>query len=213
MIIAAQRVCTLVAALLLVACASTAPERAEPAPESSNAASAILDNPLLDGLFVAPGSDFSHYTQLLVTELQLDDWRRPGVELPLKAMNTDDRRFFREQYVSALVHYLIADGSYSLSTEPGPDVLRLDASLHQRIRTPEGVTNPSDPRAIVVMLLNLEFYDSTSGELLATLTDRQAIGRVGQRDNNPVAAAQVRRAFSYWMQTLKEELDLLRGLN
>lgn len=198
--------------LLLAACASAPPER-EPSAESSVAASEVLDNPLLDGLFVAPGADFSRYTELLVTELQLDDWHRRNAQLPLKAMNSDDRRFIREQYVEALVHYLIADGGYSLSTEPGSQVLRLDASLHQRVRTPEGVTDPSDPRALVVMVLNVEFYDSASGQLLATLTDRQAVGRVGQRDNNPVAAAQVRRAFSDWMQTLREELDSLRSSN
>lgn len=207
------RLCIVVVVLLLTACASVPPEQVEADPESPAAATEILDNPLLDGLFVAPGTDFSGFTELLVTELYLDDWHRPGVQLPLKAMNSNDRRFFREQYVGALVHYLIADGSYSLSTEPGPQVLRLDGSLHQRIRMPEGVSDPSDPRALVVMLINLELYDSTNGDLLATLTDRQPVGRVGQRDNNPVAAAQVRRAFSYWMQTLRQELDELRSLN
>lgn len=201
------------ASLLLVACASAPPEPAEPSSESSFAGSQILDNPLLDGLFVAPGTDFSGFTELLVTELDLDDWHRSGTRLPLKAMNSDDRRFFREQYVKTMVHYMIADGGYSLSTDVGSKVLRLDASLHQRIRVPEGVADPSDPRALVVLLLNIELVDSTSGQLLATFTDRQPVGRVGQRDNNPVAAAQVRRAFSYWMQTLREELDLLRGSN
>lgn len=209
---AVGRLCVIMLLLHLAACASAPPERMEQAPaETSLAASEVLDNPLLDGLFVAPGADFSRYTELLVTELQLDDWHRPGVQLPLKAMNSDDRRFFREQYVGALVHYLVADGGYSLSIEPGAQVLRLDASLHQRVRLPEGVSDPLDPRALVLMVLNLEFYDSSSGDLLATLTDRQPIGRVGQRDNNPVAAAQVRRAFSLWMQTLREELDELRS--
>lgn len=206
------RLCAILVILHLAACASAPPEPVEPSPaESSLAASEVLDNPLLDGLFVAPGADFSGYTELLVTELQLDDWHRPGVQLPLKAMNSDDRRFFREQYVGALVHYLVADGGYALSTESGPQVLRLDASLHQRVSTPEGVSDPSDPRTLVLMVLNVEFYDSASGDLVATLTDRQPIGRVGQRDNNPVAAAQVRRAFSFWMRTLREELDELRS--
>ncbi len=208
-----RRLSVVVVVSFLAACASAPPEPVELPPESSLAGSEVLDNPLLDGLFVAPGTNFSRFSELLVTELQLDEWHRPGLQLPLKAMNTNDQRFVREQYVEAMVHHMIADGGYSLSTEPGPQVLRLDASLHQRIRMPEGVANPSDPRALVVMLLNIEFFDSTSGQLLATLTDRQPVGRVGRRNKNPVAAAQVRRAFSYWMQTLREELDALRSSN
>src|SRR5690625_5406523 len=50
---------------------------------------------LLDGVFVAPGVDFSHYRYLLVTDLNLDQWRPAGQDLPLKAMNREDRKSTR----------------------------------------------------------------------------------------------------------------------
>lgn len=167
---------------------------------------------LLDGLFVAPGVDFSGYQYLLVTDLNLDQWRPMGQDLPLKAMNRDDRTFFQREYAQALVHYLVADGAYELALESGEHVLQVDAQLHQTTLSEHageqmGVT---DPRDMAVIVLSLELYDSLSGRLLATVTDRQLIGTVANHNTSPLTPVQVRRAFSTWMEYLRNNLDDLR---
>jgi hypothetical protein len=195
-------------AMVVTGCA-TGPEPISPETEPD----AITANDyLLDGVFVAPGVDFSVYNRLLVTDLNLDEWRPPGQDLPLRAMNRNDRAFFREEYVGALVHYLVADGAYELALEPGEDVLLVDASLHQSTLSREASEQMglTDPRETAVIVLSLELYDSVSGRLLATVTDRQPLGRGANHGTSPLTPMQVRRAFSEWMQYLREELDELR---
>lgn len=198
--------------LLLAACA-TAPEQ-EPATSHAepDPGEVLLDNPMLDGVFVVPGVDFSHYGQLLVTDLKLEHWHPEGNDqLPLKDMDSRERSFVREEYTGALVHYLVADGAYQLSLEPGPDVLRVEASLHQALQSSGERQRREDPRDLVMALLNLELYDSESGRLLATITARESLGRAGNRNASRLSAAQIRRAFSQWMSYVRAELDELTG--
>lgn len=191
---------------LLAACATT-PEELE-----SDRPVAALDQHLLDGVFVAPGADFSRYTRLLVTDLNLDEWRPEGSDLPLQAMNRNDRQFFREEYVGALVHFLVSDGSFQLSMEVGPEVLLVDASLHQSTLGSEHGqgSRALDPRDMAVIVLKLELYDSVSGRMLATIIDRQPLGRAASQSASPLTAAQMRRAFSHWLLMLREELNTLQ---
>lgn len=194
--------------LVLSGCATSAKQM----PGEGEAPVAHQEDYLLDGLFVAPGVDFSGYRYLLVTDLNLDQWRPAGQDLPLKAMNRDDRAFFQREYAQALVHYLVADGAYQLALEPGEDVLQVDARLHQTTLSQKtgaqmGVT---DPRAMAVIVLGLELYDSHSGRLLATVTDRQLIGAAADQNSSPLTPVQVRRAFSTWMQFFRSSLDDLR---
>src|SRR5690625_5627479 len=71
--------------LVITGCA-TGPDEV---PEDTGLSVVSEEEYLLDGVFVAPGVDFSHYRYLLVTDLNLDQWRPAGQDLPLKAMNRD----------------------------------------------------------------------------------------------------------------------------
>src|SRR5690625_7174436 len=97
-------------------------------------------------------------------------------------MNRDDRSFFQREYAQALVHYLVADGAYELALEPGEDVVQVDAQLRQTTLSPGAAEQMgvNDPRAMAVIVLGLELYDSLSGRLLAPVTDRYLIGSVHQ---------------------------------
>src|SRR5690625_6335987 len=79
--------------LVITGCA-TGPDEV---PEDTGLSVVSEEEYLLDGVFVAPGVDFSHYRYLLVTDLNLDQWRPAGQDLPLKAMNRDDRSFFQRE--------------------------------------------------------------------------------------------------------------------
>lgn len=198
----------LVLVLLITACATGL----EQVPEEGALSVVSEEDYMLDGVFVAPGVDFSGYRYLLVTDLNLDQWRPLGQDLPLQAMDRDDRTFFQREYAQALVHYLVADGAYELALEPGENALQVDARLHQTTLSQQaaeqmGVT---DPRAMAVIVLSLELYDSLSGRLVATVTDRQLIGTAANHNTSPLTPVQVRRAFSMWMEYLRNNLDDLK---
>ncbi len=148
--------------LLMVGCASTSgtQENAEPSePGQDDSIAAPLDDPMLDGVFVVPGVDFSGYQSLLVPELNLDQWRPPGRELPLKELNRNDSQFFRQTYSESLVHALVMNGDYALAMSPAPGVLEVDGQLRQAVQAvDESSTNA--PRGTIVMLLTLDLYDS-----------------------------------------------------
>ncbi len=202
----------LLLSLLLVGCASTpeTQEGAEPSEtEQADAEAAPLDDPMLDGVFVVPGVDFSGYGSLLVPALNLEQWRPAGRELPLKELNRNDRQFFRQSYTESLVHTLVMNGDYALAVSPGADVLEVRGQLRQSVQAAEEGAS-SSPRGTIVMLLTLDLYDSESGDLVATMTSRQPIDRSLNERNSPLTGMQVQRAFLEWMRWFREELDSLR---
>ncbi len=203
--------------LLMVGCASTpeAPEDEESteaervSSEQADSEPAPLDDPMLDGVFIVPGVDFSGYGSLLVPALNLDQWRPAGRELPLKELNRNDRQFFRQTYTESLVHTLVMNGDYALAVSPGEGVLEVRGQLRQSVQAAEEGSS-SSPRGTIVMLLTLDLYDSESGDLVATMTSRQPIDRSLNERNSPLTGMQVQRAFLEWMRWFREELDSLR---
>lgn len=170
-----------------------------------------LPDPSLDGIFVAPGVDFSRYRRLLVTDLDLSRWQSQANTDNLVRLNRDQRQFLREEYTQALVHYLVADGSYELSLEPEAGVLRIDTHIQQGLQRLRA--NPQQPaEPFVVMLIQMELYDARSGQFLASLTDRRAVGRLADRAKPRLAERQIARSFSDWMEWLREQLDQLRAV-
>lgn len=197
---------------LLWGCAS-APERDADDVTGDEAAPTladdVFDDPMFDGVYIVPGVDFTRYERLLVTELNLDQWRPQGRELPLAELNRNDQSFFRQQYTNAMVHHMMARGGYELSLDPGRDVLRVDGRLRQSVQQPLTASREA-PRGSIVMVLTLDLIDSATGQMVATLTSRQPIDRSMNERNSPVTAMQVSRAFSEWIEWFREELDDLR---
>lgn len=184
--------------------------RRDDSPPADRARSALPD-PALDGVFVAPGVDFSRYRRLLVTDLDLSLWQSQADTESLVRLNRDQRQFLREEYTQALVHYLVADGGYQLSLEPEEGVLRIDTRIQQGLQLLRA--NPQQPaEPFIVMLIQMELYDARSGRFLASLTDRQAVGRLTDRAKPRLAERQIARSFSDWMEWLRKQLDQLRAV-
>lgn len=198
----------------LQACTTTE-ETPEPAAEDTEAAAegsslpeeAWLD-PRLDGVFVVPGVDFSHYQALLAPALNLDQWSPVGQELPLPELNRNDEQFIRQTYTETLVHTLVMQGGYELAIEPGPGVLEVRAQLQQGLQASgQGAL----PRGAVVMLLTLNLHDSESGELVAALSQRQPLARSLNERASQLTAMQIQQAFLDWMEWFRRELNALRA--
>lgn len=191
---------------------TTSPEKdSDSSSDNTDTAQAqtVFDDPFFDGVYVVPGVDFSRYDALMVTELDLEQWRPQGRELPLEELNRNDQQYFRQEYSEAVVHYLVAQGGFELSLDAEPNVLRVDANLRQTLQPPldEG---RAAPRGSIIMLLTLELVDSSTGQLVGTLSNRQAIDRSMNERNSPLTTMQVSEAFAQWMRWFRGELNELR---
>lgn len=205
--------------VLLTSCSSQPHQ-----PESANAEKIVDQAPpraesiYMDGTFVVPGVEFSRYKKLIVADLDLGNI---DVELPGSwngnktwALGEDEKRFFREEYIQAVVVNLIADGAYTTALTAADDVLLLKAKI---IRiAPLSSENPAAAKTLAAynessasMTIAMELYDSVSGNLVGTVTDTRDLGRIWDENSGPSTRLQVNLAFSFWLKFLRSELDQL----
>lgn len=183
---------------------------------------------LIEGFFVAPGINFAHYNQVIITDLKLDNIR---IEQPASnakqakqnsaktlsglVLSADDKQFYRSQYVAAVINNLIADGAYATSIDTGNQVLLLRAAIVKIIPPVTQVesTSRQDIQAYAEKLgavtITIELFDSQTQQLLATLTDTRELGSFLQNDNRLTYNNQVQLAFDYWLGYIRLELNEL----
>ncbi len=125
------------------------------------------------------------------------------------------KRLFREAVVEALTK----DDGYELTTEPGPDVLRITASLIDlvvSVPTERGGRQDVYTRSYGMVSLIIELRDSQSGEILARAGDRRDPTRdtsAGLARVSPVfVRSDTRRLFRHWGDLLRERLDAIRAM-
>lgn len=107
--------------------------------------------------------------------------------------------------------------SYQLVTEPGPDVLALQAELIDLVvkAPPQSTTGTSwvFVQSAGELTLVAELHDSVSGATLARIADRRAVqspgtGAGGLYYSTPVTNwNDLKRVFSTWARSLREALD------
>ena len=122
-------------------------------------------------------------------------------------------------FQEAVVEVLTQDDGYELTTEPGPDVLRITASLIDLVvRVPTEMTGRQDvyTRSYGLVTLVLELRDSQSGEILVRAADRRDPTRDTSASLASVNTALVRsdtnRLFRHWADLLRERLDAFREM-
>lgn len=202
-------------------CSITKPHEKEAALKANQAGLSAVENSRFDGTFVAPNASFSQYKKLLVQQLDLSDVkiRRSSSDkindTPWE-LNDEDRRYYQEKYSEALTNNLIADGRFSTAMQAGADVLLIQAKVLEIAPLASKDDQQGRPTLMKVysegmgtMTLELSLIDSTSGNLLAIITDRRDLGRIWEENNRATNNIQVRLAFNQWLRNLRTELDRL----
>lgn len=201
------RFCCVFFALLAVAGCSTSSSEKTPA---STVAEVVSE----DGFFVVPGADFARYNGIILPELQLDAVNGAGGVV--RALSDDEKLFFREHYLSALIHHFIADGGYTTSLDVGREVMTVRAAIERIAPVQLDVTGNAQARAIEryqnevnSLTLKIELVDSLSNVLLARLVMTGAIG-IPREDGNWMANnAQIATLFDQALATLRTQLNAL----
>lgn len=184
----------------------------------------VVEKSSFDGTFVAPNAQFAQYKKLFVEQLDMTDVKirkqtgNSFVNDTPWELNENDRRLYQERYTEALMNNLIIDGRYSTAMQAAPDVLTVRAKVIEI--APLGSKDDMKGRptnmkvyseGMGTMTLEISLYDSTSGKVLAIITDQRDLGRIWEENNRVTNNMHVRTAFNAWLRKLRTELDRLSG--
>jgi len=173
----------------------------------------------VDTVYAAPGLSLAPYRRVMLDSVDLAfklDWekRHPEVsESDIARIRSQGVAVFYEIFSFALSK----DNGYPLTTQPGPDVLRVTASITELdvAATPGSVgtqrmyvVSPSD------LTLLMELRDSRSGALLVRAIDREKGRSFGnlQVADSVANSAEARRALEMWAGLLRGALDSARAM-
>ena len=215
----------------LAGCASTPalPPTLQTGPDAEVSIDGLVrvDNSVVAVAYRKPDMDLSGYTRVMLDPVEVAYQKDPGNRTrsglagsggnfalsPLQMEN------FQSWFQEAVVDALTEDGGYELTTEPGPDVLRITAALIDlvvSVPTQRAGREETFARSYGLVSLVLELRDSESGEILLRAGDRRdptrnTAGRLA-RVSPGFVRADTERMFQHWAELLRERLDALRKM-
>ena len=198
----------------LAGCVVNAPPVAERTPDGL----VRVQSKQVDTVYAVPGVSLARYKRVMLDSVDLAfklDWQKRHPEVSdgdITRIRSQGAAVFYEIFSSALS----LNNGYPITTQPGPDVLRVTASITELdvAATPGSggnqrmyVVNPSE------LTLSMELRDSTTGALLVRAIDKdkgRAVGNLQVADavSN---SAEARRALEMWAGLLRSALDGARN--
>jgi hypothetical protein len=218
--------------ILVVAwgCASTSPPptlQTGPQAEVSHDGLVRVDNAVLPVAYLKPNMDLKPYTRFMLDPVEVAYQKDPGnssspqigVQSGNYSLSRSQMETMKEVFRESVVEALTEDNGYELTTEPGPDVLRISAALIDlvvSVPTEMGGRGGTYARSYGMVTLVLEVRDSQSGEIFARAADRRDPTRNTDIHLASVNPGLVRRdvtiLFEYWADLVRERLDAVRAM-
>jgi len=165
------------ALVLVLALPSGTPAAAADDPEVTEDGLVRVPSSRKVGVYRAPDATFSQYQRIVVEPIPVafkKDWlrRNPGATA---AAEERMRTQFAQQFRDELIEELVERGGYSLAQSPGPDVLRIDASIVDLDYVAPDVGSATGVQTYVrsagSMKLIVELRDGDSGVLIGRIID------------------------------------------
>jgi hypothetical protein len=224
---------TIGSAGLLVAaagCSSAPPPTLQTGPDAEVTVDGLVrvDNSVVPVSYVKPDMDLTPYTRFMLDPVEVAYQRDPGNTRRSVgaggapgnfALTPSQMETFKSEFQDAVVEALTKDDGYELTTEPGPDVMRITAALIDlvvSVPTEQLGRQQTYARSYGLVSLILELRDSESGEILARAADRRDPTRNTDAQLAHVSTAyvraDVRRLFNHWADLLRERLDAFRTM-
>ena len=180
-----------------------------------------------DEMWLMAGADFGAYRRVLLDPIEVSfrkNWERsinragpPSARPRVTAAEADRIRQWMAEDFEAVLRTELTEAGYTLTSEPGPDVLRLTPVLiNVQVNAPDATGRSY--RMDVYMFeageatLALETRDSELGTLLARVVDRRKTDEYRQLQWSTEATnrAEFREVFQRWSRTMVEGLLALR---
>ena len=208
---------------------ATPPPTLQTGPEAEVTVEGLVrvDNAVVPVSYVKPDMDLTPYTRFMLDPVEVAYQKDPGNTRRSGegagsgnfALTPSQMETLKSIFQEAVVEALTEDDGYELTTEPGPDVLRITAGLIDlvvAVPTQQFGRQNTFTRSYGLVSLILELRDAESGEILARAADR----RDPTRDTSMQLAqvtpgfvrADVRRLFNHWADLLRERLDAVRAM-
>lgn len=175
-------------------------------------------------IYANPDVDWSVYTQIQLEDATIAfrrDWQRDqnrGDPFKVKASDvTKIKSELSEQFRTVFTEELTQNGSYVMSDMAGDNVLMIKPAIVDLDIAAPDTMRPYNSRQYTEsageMTLKLELYDSVTGDLLATASDRKVSPYRGymQWTNSVSNRADSRRMLQQWAESLRKRLDEARS--
>jgi hypothetical protein len=175
-------------------------------------------------IYADPNVDWSVYT-----EIQLDrasvafrkNWQRDQNRYDAFKVRASDMEQIKtslaDLFDEVFSQELSGDGGYTITTASGDQVLRIEPQIVDLDVYAPDTKRAGMSRSYVDsagrMTLKLFMYDSVTGDLIATASDRREAPRRGyaQWANSVSNQAEARRMLQFWARALRERLDEARA--
>ncbi len=180
----------------------------------------------IDEVYVRPDVEPSQYTQIWIEPVRVAMDRDPRIP------RIDERERQRmADYFETQIHRALED-AYPLVDGPAPDTVRIRATITglaynrppldygragglqpgPRSRTSQGTKVLfSRVEGVGEAWIEVEFFDSESGELLVVVSDRQRGVQFQDNANRSFTWGDAKQAFRRWARQLRYQLDELQG--
>lgn len=216
----ARPLLTIAAATLALSCSLSAAEESSVSLEGLQ----LVEKDNRGAIYADPEADWSRYTQVQLLDATVAfrrNWQRDQNRGdPFKVDAKDMERIkselaalFREVFTEELT----ANGGYTMATAAGDHVLTIKPAIVDLDAYAPDTMQAGRSRQYTEsagkMTLKLELYDSVSGALLATASDRREAPRRGymQWTSSVENRAEAERMLRQWAEGLRERLDKARG--
>ncbi len=213
---------------LLAACTAT------PEIQTGDDAEVILgglhkvDNARTDMAYVDPSADFSKYDKILLMPLGVDNVEiiQPDTSGSMYRnrnknweLTDSDKDKLQQVYREAMVKQLDTKGGYSIVTEPGDDVLQIQASLiaiAPSAPKDDGMSRGAGRSRVYTegagsLAVMVAFGDSETGDVLALMKDSRSSTSFWGANNSVTNMSDVRNMFSSWAIQIRKRLDEVHG--
>ncbi len=183
-----------------------------------------VENARANAVFINPDADYSQYKKILVMPLVLDDVKivQPSSSRPSRkwALTDSDKEKLKKSYQESMASQLPKGGAYELATEPGEDVLILEAHLVAIAPTAPKDDFRSRPigRSRIItegggaLTLAVSLNDSQSGTPLAQFIDQRKGSTLSGSNTRVSNLAEVKRMFNYWAASIRDGLGKIVSL-
>ena len=213
------------AAVFLSACSVPATvESGTASPDTNPDGLHLVEQTRRGAIYAAPGVDWSQYRRILLDPATVSfrkNWERDQNRLQSFKVRPEDveriKSGLAELFNEVFARELSANGGYEIVTDTGDDVLRITPRIVDLDAYAPDTSTPAQTRQYSEsagrMTLKLELYDSVTGDLIATASDRQEDPRLGYMEwrTRVTNRADAERMLQRWATALRERLDAARG--
>jgi hypothetical protein len=219
------RTVAVVSVLVLLSAPGERVQADDPAPEVSMEGLKLVEKDRRGEIYADPDTDWSVYSRIQLDEATVafrKNWQRDqNRSQPFKVRTEDMERIKSELstlFGEVFAEELKQNGGYELSVESAEDVMRITPRIVDLdVYAPDTRSSPGRTMSYTEqagrMTLQLDIFDSVTGDMIAKTSDRQEAPRRGymQWTTSVTNRAEARRMIERWAREFRERLDQARA--